>query len=43
MSEDRIGWSAPGMMERGCGLCFFEMVCGPAELGKVQEALKRAS
>ena len=29
--------------ERSGGLCFFEMVCGPAELGKVQEALKRAS
>ena len=29
--------------ERSGGLCFFEMVCGPAELGKVQETLKRAS
>ena len=28
--------------ERSGGLCFFEMVCGPAELGKVQAALQKA-
>jgi type III restriction enzyme len=29
--------------ERSGGLCFFEMVCGPQELGKVQVALKKAA
>lgn len=28
--------------ERSGGLCFFEMVCGPSELGKVQAALQKA-
>lgn len=29
--------------ERSGGLCFFEMVCGPQELGKVKAALKKAA
>jgi type III restriction enzyme len=29
--------------ERSGGLCFFEMIKGPAELGKIQDALKKAS
>ncbi|MBL9177016.1 MAG: hypothetical protein JNM65_03070 [Verrucomicrobiaceae bacterium] len=28
--------------ERSGGLCLFEMVCGPGELGKIQQALQKA-
>lgn len=38
--KERLGKLWAG---RSGGLCFFEMVCGPQELGKVQVALKKAA
>jgi type III restriction enzyme len=40
LEKERLGklWE-----ERSGGQCFFEMVKGPGELGKIQDAIKRAS
>ena len=40
VEKERLGklWE-----ERSSGQCFFEMVKGPGELGKIQDAIKKAS